>query len=158
MHRPIASLILAILHFLRFYWPIVFALIFACLYRNRIKHKGEFFVFSTLVLFGISRLIAIDIGPRLIGLFIQSSDGKVTPETMGSVLRIASDMHIAGQIVAAVIGIFAVNWLARRYFEHSATDAKQRLHTRSTTPKDAPVEVDDNLEQFLHKRPDGESQ
>lgn len=80
-----------LLHLLCFFWPPVIAIAFLGFFSKRIKSQGAFFVFATLVLFGMSRLISTEIVPLLVGFM-----PNLIP--MNSIRGI----HWLGQIVAAL--------------------------------------------------------
>ena len=82
--------------FSQFYWPIPLAVLCVIALRKQIKDPLEFFTYAVLIMFGVSKLIAIEFIPFLVGLMGPSEDMRTT-------LQLAMRMQMVGQIIAAPV-------------------------------------------------------
>lgn len=83
--------------YLRFYWPILMIGAFLLFGGQRVNNKVRFGLYGTLVLFGISRLVAVDLLPTIIGL--------IPGQTIVSQIV---TVHWIFQFGAAICGVYAL--------------------------------------------------
>ena len=107
-----------LIHFLCFFWPPVMSAAFLVYFSKRIKSQAAFFVFATLVLFGISRLVSTEVVPLIVGL--------MPTETAVDVVDSINQIHGVGQMFAALAGWIALRSLSSYFAFRRVWNEKTR--------------------------------
>lgn len=96
-----------LLNHLRFYWPLLMVAFYFLMYDKRIKAKIDLLLVATLMLFGLSRLMSVDLLPRLI---------SILPLGQENMMSTITQLHWIFQVIAAIVGWLVLKRMAS-YFQ-----------------------------------------